>query len=76
MRKAVCIKSFAVEMCDDNGFFLEDYMYVDEGKVFQIDDTSFRVVGGSDTARLVSDDGTWLEITPEDFSEYFKEVDT
>lgn len=76
MRKAVCIKLFAIEMCDDDGFFLEDYMYVDEGKVFQIDDTSFRVVGGSDTVRLDSDDGTWLEITPEHFSEYFKEVDT
>lgn len=76
MRKAVCIKSFAVEMCDDDGFFLEDYMDIDEGKVFEIDDTSFRVVGGYDTARLVSDDGTWLEITPEHFSEYFKEVDT
>ena len=73
MKKYVCVKSFWIDAYDDDGSWMEEETEIDVGKVFEMCDTSFRCVGGDDTVRLISDDGTWLEILPEHLEEYFKE---
>ena len=73
MKKYVCVKSFWIDTYDDDGFYMDEQNQIETGKEFELCDTTFRCVGGNDTIRLISDDGTWLEILPEHLEECFKE---
>lgn len=69
-----CIKEFAIEKCDGNGFIQEgNYATIVEGsKWFIPEDEDYRVIGGE--IRLEHEDGTWLEIDKETLKLHFKEV--
>ncbi len=71
MSKCKCIKGFSVEKCDDNGFTLEnEYEVIEEGEIWEIDDSDFRMVGAE--IRLVTDDLRWLEMPLDCFNECFE----
>ena len=77
MRTYICKETFQVDRYDDDGFWEQEEMTVHGGSMFQLDETSFRCVGGNDTVRLIgitADEGTWLEITEEHLAEFFEEV--
>ena len=69
-----CIKSFMVDSYDDDGFLIENSpRVVDEGEVYTLDETGSTVIGGE--VHLDHENGSWLEITRDSLSEYFKEVE-
>ena len=76
--KYICTEGFAVEQFDDDGFPTGKWNTVEEGEVWTVEDTAFRLVGGSDTVRLFRQKGKrewWLEITQDHLDMYFKKED-
>lgn len=70
--KYICVCGFAVEMFDDDGFSLEEYTTVENGDVYELAETDFRLVGGRSSVRLESKErGDWLELTQDFFQEHF-----
>jgi len=69
-----CIKAFYVPMCDDNGFTLENKkFFIEKGTTWNLpEDDNYRFVGGE--IRLESNSGWWVEISKEDFNEFFELV--
>lgn len=67
-----CIKGFLMEVCDGNGFTIEnEYMDINKGTIWYIpEDKDYRFIGGE--VRLENDDAEWIEITKEHLEEYFK----
>ena len=60
---------------DDDGSWTEDVMYYQAGQLFQVwNDPPQRIAGGPNTIHLESDNGDWMEITPEHFAEWFEQV--
>lgn len=74
MKRYKCIKSFCVDNYDEDGFIIENSSTViEEGKVYELDESGYMMIGGEDHVHLDAvDDGSWLEITKEDFEELFK----
>lgn len=74
MKKYKCKKPFCVDRYDGNGFLIENSSAViEEGKVYELDESGYMIIGGKDHVHLKAvDDGSWLEITKEDFEELFK----
>ena len=71
MEQAKCINGFSVEKCDDDGFQLDDaYETVEEGSIWDIEEDSFRIIGGQ--IRLTNDEGVWLELPKEHFETDFE----
>jgi hypothetical protein len=72
MDKVKCIKGFLLEMCDADGFTIEnEYIEVEENSIWEINDDSFRVVGGD--VRLTNADA-WIEISRDRFIDHFSEA--
>lgn len=71
-----CIKGFLVEVCDDNGFTIEnEYFEVEKGTIWNIpEDEDYRLIGGE--VRLENPFDGWLEISKEHFKKYFRKVNT
>ena len=74
MKNYICKKALSIEMFDGNGFSVEEILDIQKGEKFQSSDDRFRCVGGPDTVRLDSDDGTWVEISRETLNEHFEET--
>lgn len=74
MKQYKCIKSFCVDNYDDDGFMIKnDSMVIEEGKIYELDESGYMMIGGSDHVHLDAvDDSSWLEITKEHFEEYFE----
>lgn len=74
MKKNKCKKSFCVDKYDDDGFMIENAATViEEGKIYELDETGYMIIGGSDHVHLDAvDDGSWLEITKEHLKEFFE----
>lgn len=69
MKTVICIKDFSIEMCDEDGFTIENKEFkIDEGTIWEVSDESFRVAGGE--VRLTRG-LSWIEISNERFKEYF-----
>lgn len=76
MKRYKCIKSFCVDNYDADGFLIENSSTViEEGKIYELDESGYMMIGGSDHVHLDSVDGSWLEITKEHLKEYFDEVE-
>lgn len=77
MKRYKCIKSFCVDNYDADGFLIENSSTViEEGKIYELDESGYMMIGGSDHVHLDAvDDGSWLEITKEHLKEYFDEVE-
>lgn len=72
MTEYVLKQDIALDRYDDDGSWTEDIKYFQAGQVFQVSDDSFRIASGPDTIHLESDNGDWMEITPEHFAEWFE----
>lgn len=71
-RQVVCIKDIELIKYDDDGYSTEKYAIIPKGSVFNWDEeNTHRIIGGE--IRLENNE-TWLELTGEDFKEYFREV--
>lgn len=73
-----CIKGFALEKCDDDGFTIEgEYTTIEEGSIWNIpEDENFRLIGGE--IRLEEDkpdEINWIEIPKQTLEEHFKSID-
>lgn len=66
-----CKKTFCVDKYDDDGFLIEnDTIVIEEGKIYELDESGHMMIGGSDHVHLDAvDDGSWLEITKETLEE-------
>lgn len=69
-----CIKGFSVDMCDDDGFAVEnEYMDVKKGSIWSVpDDDSYRFIYGE--VRLENGDFGWIEIQKETLNENFEVI--
>lgn len=73
MKKVRCLKCFYVDKHDEDGFFEEVQGFeVIQGTIWEVEDNSFRVIGGE--VRLTRGD-SWIEISKETFENYFMEVE-
>lgn len=74
MKQYKCIKPFCVDKYDDDGFMIEnDSMVIEEGKIYELDESGYMMIGGSDHVHLDAVDGdSWLEITKENLEECFE----
>ena len=74
MKRFKCKKSFCVDKYDDDGFMIENAsMVIEEGKVYETDESGYMMIGGSNHVHLDAvDDGSWLEITKEHLEECFE----
>lgn len=71
MKRYKCKKPFCVDKYDDDGFMIENSVVViDEGKIYELDDSDHTIIGGEVHLDSI-DDGSWLEITKEILEEYF-----
>ena len=72
MKQVACIKELELPMHDVYGYGTDDYIIVPKGTIFNWDEeNTHRIIGGD---IYLENDKTWIEITTEDFKEYFKEV--
>lgn len=71
MKKYKCKKSFYVDKYDDDGFLVDnEAIVIEEGKIYELDESGYMMIGGSDHVHLDAvDDGSWLEITKETLEE-------
>ncbi len=73
-----CKKTFCVDKYDDAGFLIEnDTIVIEEGKIYELNESGHMMIGGSDHVHLDAvDDGSWLEITKETLEECFEMDDS
>lgn len=75
MDKYRCVKEMSIGLVDDDGFSIDGFLYVEVDSVWELDDTSYRVVGDADSVRLDEVKGTkWIEISEEMFAKHFELV--
>lgn len=73
MKKYKCKQSFCVDKYDDDGFLVEnEAIVIEEGKIYELDESGYMMIGGSDQVHLDADDGSWLEITKGTLEECFE----
>jgi len=69
-KRYVCVKSFAVPLCDDDGFTIENrHSVIESGTVWEI--TNNDMIGGEIHLEEVGRPWHWLEIFKEHFEVYF-----
>ena len=75
VKKYKCIKGTFFDLCDGDGFTIEnEYFDLEEGSIWERADYEFRVLGGD--IRLDSMDGDrWLEVSEETLQDHFVEVE-
>ena len=67
-----CIKGFLIELCDDNGFIIEnEYMNINKDTIWYISkDEDYRLIDGE--VRLENEEMDWIEVTKETFKNNFE----
>ena len=78
-----CIKEFAVEKYDEDGFLVEGkYFVVPVGSLWKVDSEFPNIVGDTDCVHLdrvwkskKAKSRQWLEVTKENFAEYFEPIE-
>ena len=71
-RQVVCIKDLELTKYDDDGYSTDEYFTVLAGVVFNWDEeNTHRIIGGD---IYLENDALWVELSTEQFKEYFKEV--
>jgi len=72
--KYKCKKSFCVDKYDDDGFLIEnETIVIEEGKIYELDESGYMIIGGKDHVHLDAiDNGSYLEITKEALEECFE----
>ena len=73
-KRYVCVESFSVPLCDDDGFTIDNRNSVIEaGTVWEITDND--IIGGEIHLEEVDKTWHWLEIPKERFEAYFQEAE-
>lgn len=68
-----CIKGFAVDTYDCDGFLIENSArLIEEGEIYTIDESGSTIIGGE--VHLDREDGSWLEVSRDRLKEYFEEI--
>lgn len=67
-----CIKGFAIEKCDEDGFLIDgEYVTIQEDSIWELpEEEDYRFIGGE--VRLESEEYGWLEISQETLKEHFE----
>ena len=74
-RTYICKETFQLDRYDEDGFYTEEVMRIEQGAMFQRTADDFRIIGGEvHLDGITADEGTWLEISEETLAEYFEEV--
>lgn len=72
MNKYRCVKSFLVEKYDVSGNLTNDYISVEKGDIYELDNGTNYFSGEN---HLEKDDGlSWIEISTEMLTEFFEVV--
>lgn len=74
MKKYICVKVLQLEMYGDNGESLEEAMEVDEGTVWEIEQTAYNMIASNEGIRLINDKGHWIEIYSDTLNEHFEQI--
>ena len=74
MAKYRCKRKFVVDFYDAaDGYLIEnEQKVVEEGAVYDLDESGITVIGGD--IHLDGEDGSWLEVSNETFTELIEEV--
>lgn len=74
MKRYKCKKSFCVDKYDEDGFLIENSsIIIEEGKIYELDESGYMMVGGKDHVHLDAiDDYSWLEITKDYLEKNFE----
>lgn len=68
-----CKKELTVEKYEDNGFSTEDTITIEEGSIWDMDDSSSKIIGGE--VRLENTESLeWLEICNKTLQDYFETI--
>lgn len=73
MKRYRCKKKFCVDNYDEDGYLIENSStIIEEGKVYELDESGCMMVGGKNHVHLDAVDGnSWIEITKDHLEEYF-----
>ncbi|MGD6876917.1 hypothetical protein [Bacillus infantis] len=75
MNKYECIEEFELVEYDDGGYPTEDTMTIEAGSLWEKDEENeYRIISGSESLRLVQENGNWIEIYFDKFKKHFKEI--
>lgn len=70
--KYKCVKTFTVDACDDDGFYVDGYMEIKTGEVYEVGNE--KNIDGE-----IHLDGVnvnrWIEISRETLNEHFEEAE-
>lgn len=73
--KYICKEGFAVEKYDDDGWSTGEYMNIETGEVYEVNDDWHRIAGGYDSVRLENNEnGNWLELQQATIDRYFEKA--
>lgn len=73
MKRYRCKKTFCVDNYDEDGYLIENSStIIEEGKVYELDESGCMMIGGKNHVHLDAVDGnSWIEITKDHLEEYF-----
>ena len=71
--KYKCVVELILDDYDGDGFATGGWFIIPVGSIWEVDDDSPKIIGNSDTIRLVSE-SKWIEILKSTLSEHFEEI--
>lgn len=69
--KYKCVKAFILDTYDNDGFYVDGYMEIEVGEVYEVGNENF--IGGDIRLNGINTN-KWIEISQEMLDEYFTEV--
>lgn len=68
-----CIKGFVVDICDGDGFRIEeDGMVIEVGEIWTTDDEGVNILGCD---IHMENETSWLEVSKEELEKYFEVIE-
>lgn len=75
LKKYRCIKQFALDRYDDDGFFIPgDPLIIEKGAIFEVCGNDHLIAAAPPAVHMESDEGFWIEIHPDTLELRFEEV--
>ena len=71
--KYKCVVELLLDDYDEDGFATGGWFIVPVGSIWEVDDDSPKIIGNSDTIRLVSEN-KWIEILGSTLSAHFEKI--
>lgn len=73
--KAICIKGFLIEKCDEDGCFIENQYYsINKGEIWTIDNEN-KIIDGEVRLSRNAKGCAWMEMSEEHFKENFEIIE-